>query len=223
MPTFGGLGFGGGGFKFATVGATTGSPSTGTFTDSSNFLWSFYRYTGSGSMNILSEGFIDLLVVGGGGGGNQGQHPAGGGGGAVRWGIFWVTAGPYTITVGGSAAAANNGNTSSFGTTLLSGGGSRGQGSGSTWDNNAAYAQHGGGGSGGAVTGPVFGGLRGAGQGGNVYGSDLAHGISLNYANSAVTYSAGGTGGAGAANTGNGGFGNNSGGSGIIIARVRLS
>lgn len=211
MPLFTGLGVGGG-YQFATVGATTGSPGTGTFTDANGQLWSYYRFTGSGSMTISSEGYIDLLVVGGGGGGALNKFKSPGGGGAVRWGIQWVTAGTYTVTVAGTTAVATNGSTSSFGSIVSSGGGGRAHSTGNTWDNNSAYPAYSGGGSGGGVTGPVYGEIPGAGQG--ISG--------LNYANASISYGNGGSVAAGAANTGNGGYGNNTGGSGIVIAKVRL-
>ena len=218
MPLFTGLGVGGG-YQFATVASTTGSPGTGTFTDSNGHLWSYYRYTGSGSMTISSEGYVDLLVVGGGGGGVSVSPFSGGGGGAVRWGIQWVTATTHTITIGGGGASnagtgrAGDGGSTSFGSILTSGGGSGGYSYTNTSGNYNGYSYYStsGGGSGGRFSGPVSGGGYGASQN-----------VTLNYNNSSVSYGVGDTVASPPANTGNGSY-NGTGATGIVIARVRLA
>ena len=123
------------GFPVASISATTGSPGTGTFTDSNSIEWNYYKWTGGGSFTVDIAGFVDALIVGGGGGSAQRTGRAmyaGGGAGAVRYGLLYLTAGTYTVTVGSGGAGdvgdpgnANNGGSSSI-SSLVSGGGEGG-------------------------------------------------------------------------------------------------
>ena len=216
-------------FPVATVTTTTGSPGTGSITaDSNGFTWNYWRWTAAGSVTIGTAGYADLLVVGGGAGGeSNGGWNSGGGAGGVRFGLFWIPVGTYTITIGAGGNGGGTstvGATSSFGSILLCGGGNRARAN-SGSETNYGNSAIGGGGSGGGVSIQNAGsGYTGGGAGGTLYGgAGNTGGIPLNYAGSSVTYGVGGASGAGSANTGNAGFGANAGGSGIVIMKIRTN
>ena len=88
---------------WATVTATTGSPATGTYTDSNGVGWKWYRWTGAGSVTTTA-GLLDALLVGAGNNAN-GSYPAPdirgyGAPGAVLSGIREFSAATHTVTVG---------------------------------------------------------------------------------------------------------------------------
>jgi hypothetical protein len=219
----------GAGIKFAEV---SGTP-TGTYTDG-GIDYAYWTFNSNGSLTVTKAGFLDILVVGGGGGGARNQiRCSGGGAGCVRYGIFEVGATTYSITVGAGGAGAfsnsagdlqigGNGSPSTFGSVLRSGGG----GGGSSRSNAAGYSLSavGDGGSGGGANTSADANGGGAGPSGGIAG------IGLNYSGSSVTYGLGGDAGvatAAASNLGNGGncstnATTNNGGSGIVIARVRV-
>ena len=81
---------------WATVTATTGSPTTGTYTDGNGVDWKYYQWAGAGSVTT-TEGVVDALLGGAGTKSNNNNH---GDGGDVNRGVFPVPAGTSTITVG---------------------------------------------------------------------------------------------------------------------------
>lgn len=87
------------------VSATTGSPTTTSITGYTVIEWG-----ANGSFTLPTDGFVEYLVQGG-GGGSSGNY--GGGGGNTRYGIAYLTAGTYTVTVGaGGTSAPTAGGTS---------------------------------------------------------------------------------------------------------------
>lgn len=213
-------------FQAAAVTAPSGTYTTGSFTDANNHTWTFYRWTvTAGSIQVTTAGYVDLLVAGSGAGGSSASgFTSGGGAGALRFGLFWVPIGTYTVTIGAGGAGGTDGNSSSFGSILRAGGGQAGYSASGSPGSNFSRAGFGGGGSpGGFEYGIGTSNAAAGGAGGTVYGSNAYSGVTLNYANSSVEYGIGGyTGGAGTANTGNGGWGT-TGGSGIVIARIRTN
>ena len=101
----------------SAVSATTGSPTTATYTNTLNCKT--YAFTGSGSITFSKAGLVDVMVVSGGGGtGSRG----GGGGSAVTIQTCYVTAATHTVTIaaggassGGSGLQGKSGPPSSFG------------------------------------------------------------------------------------------------------------
>ena len=213
------------GYIPATISSTTGSPGTGTFTDGNALTWSYYQFTGNGSITVGTAGYADVLVVGGGGAGkNTSSRGGGGGAGAVRWGLQYMPAATHTITIGaaGSGTAssvdANDGSTTSLGTVVSAGGGQGGIAStgGLNQLTNAAPG-HGGSAGGLFINNSVTGSTPGGGAGSG------AAGIALNYANSSVTYGVGGDTASVTANTGSGGPHTSdgaAGAAGVVIVRV---
>lgn len=114
--------------EFATISATTGSPTTGSFTDANGIAWNYYKFTGSGTMTLDTDGYLDVIVVGGGGGGHRADSTrwSCAPGGGVRWGIHWFGAGSKTVTVGAGGAVASMGGNSRF-DTLYAGGADQGR------------------------------------------------------------------------------------------------
>ena len=102
--------------NWATVTATTGSPTTGTYTDSNGVEWKYYRWTSSGSVTVTA-GVVDCLLVSGGGAiSNGGPADDHGGGGSVVYGVQSLPTGTLTVTVGaaGSASSDTNNTVGSF-------------------------------------------------------------------------------------------------------------
>lgn len=93
--------------NWSTVTAVTGSPVTGTYTDSDGISWKWYRWTGSGSVT-LTAGIIDAFLVGGGGGSYPALGTVPGVGGYVVSGLRSLTAATHTVTVGSGGASAND-------------------------------------------------------------------------------------------------------------------
>lgn len=175
------VGFG----NWASVTGTTGSPTTGTYTDANGVSWKFYRWASSGSVTTTA-GIADILVVGGGGGTSA---RGGGGAGAVRYGAFVFTSATHTVTVGGGGASGtpvgSNGSDSLIGTVLRSGGGSAGYGDTQT---SGAFGPPNGGGSGGGVQFSTWGGyVVGAGAGGSSWGG-TQNGLPLSITGTSVEY-----------------------------------
>lgn len=204
---------------WASVTATTGSPTTGTYFDGSS-TWAYYKFTASGTITVTS-GLIDLLVCAPGGGSSAtAVWYAGGGGGEVRWGAFPVSAGTITVTVPAGAAAGGSGSTASFGSVLLAMGGQAGYANGVS----NALTRDGYSSSGGIASGGGAATQYGGGAGGSAYGVNNSAGVTLAYDNNTSTEygAARRDGNAGTANRGEGaGAGNLAGGSGVVIARVR--
>jgi len=217
------------GYPQGAISATTGSPGTGTFTDGEGLEWDYYRWTSNGSLTISQDGYVDVLVVGGGAAsinytaGNPGNRKAGGGAGVVRYGLQYLTAGTYTVTVGSggvgtvSTGLTSPGSQSSIGSAVIAGGGSSAFGFVDT--GNTAF--DGGPGSGGGIAIKESGDATS--EGGGALGTPNNYdGIELNYAGSAVTYGVGGHSATPVANTGSGGDYDVSGDGtdGVVIVRV---
>ena len=123
----------------AVVSSTTGSP-----TITSDASYTYYKFTGNGSITISEAGLADVLCVGGGASGYSGVGP--GNGGDVREGKFLLPAATHTVTVGagGVAGADTFGKASSLGTVVVTsvvgvaGGVGNGVGAGGTGATSAA-------------------------------------------------------------------------------------
>lgn len=146
------------------------------FSDTPTGTYSGYSYKtfiASGTLNVTTAGFADIVVVGGGAGGSTNSSTAGGGGGAG--GALVVTnayleVGTLTVTVGAGGATGENtnnslpGNTSRLGNYYGVGGGPAGGRVGTTRN---GYTGGSGGGGGGSDQGASTGGTGTAGQGNN--------------------------------------------------------
>lgn len=207
------------GYPPATVSATTGSPGTGTFTDSNGIAWNYYRFTGSGSITFDTSGFADILIVGGGGGSttDSTSNEAGGGAGAVRYGLQYVSSGTLSVAIGAGGAGrttgtrATNGGPSTIGA-LYAGGGQGG-----FTQNPVTGLDYDGPFGGGSPGGMAIG--SGESRKGGSAGSTRDAGIVLNYAGSDVEYGTATT--TPSANTGGGGNINaGSGAAGVVIVKV---
>ena len=97
--------------RWAYVTATTGTPTTGTYTDANGVSWKYYKWTGNGSVTT-SGGVVDCLLVGG-GGHSDGWSESGSG--FVRDGVQQISAGTLTITIGQPGASGVLGTASSLG------------------------------------------------------------------------------------------------------------
>lgn len=230
------------GFPTATISGTTGTPGTGTFTDSNSFTWSYYDYTGNGSITIETAGYADVLVVGGGGAGarqgtSSSQALCGGGGADVRFGLQYLPAGTHAITVGAGGsggvsvngyAVSNPGDESSIGSIVYAGGGGKAVARNNTGRLDTGVDGAGGGAAGGIASSDdgVVAVADGGGAGGRSYGVNEYDGITLNYNNSSIEYGRGGTDATPVANTGQGGNRTVSpygpGAAGRVIVRVQV-
>jgi len=233
----------------ANVSATTGSPTITSYT-LSGIGYTIYKYTGSGSITFNKTGLYEVLILAGGGGGGYGfagaayQGPGGAGG------LIFIQAmavpGTYGCGVGGGGSAGNSGsggpgtqgNDSYFHSYRAIGGGYGG----STNPNNTGSN----GGSGGAgwwassgnYDGTAYTGIphqgngalntsagqsNGGGSGGAGTPSAAGPGTSIDMSGTSVVYGRGGSHAQAAApaNVGQGGDNYNSGGSGVVIVRVR--
>jgi hypothetical protein len=189
--------------------------------------YQYWTFTASGTLNVTTAGFAEIMVVGGGAGGANGGggYTAGGGGGGVRWGGFTLPSGSITITIGAGGGVGTNGSPSSCVGVLLCGGGGQPLADANAASNVGLNANGGGGSGGGIAIKDAGSGYTGGGAGGTLYGANSYSGISLAYNNTSTEYGKGGYsgGGSGAANTGNGGWGTTAtGGSGIVIVRVAV-
>lgn len=101
------------------------------YQDESTGNYNIYTFLGSGSINIIHGGTVEVLVVAGGGSGGYYVGGGGGGGGYIEQAIT-VSSGSYQVVVGGGgngardrpASAAMKGDDSSvFGLTAVGGGG----------------------------------------------------------------------------------------------------
>ena len=147
--------------------ATTGSPTTGTFTDT-GVNYKYYSFTGSGSITLSKAGLVDIILVGGGGGtvssGNALHRSGGGGGGALTSLSLYVAVGSTTITIGAGGAGGatpTTGGVTKFGS-IVSFGGAEGGGRANTVQAAVNYACGGGGGNNGGLGGVGFVGFNGA-------------------------------------------------------------
>lgn len=89
--------------NWASVTATTGSPTTGTYTDANGIAWKWYRWTGSGSVTTTA-GLIDALLVASGNNAAVGFSAPDirgyGAPGNVLSGIRELSSATHTVTVG---------------------------------------------------------------------------------------------------------------------------
>lgn len=212
--------------------AEISNTATGTYTDGDK-TYRYWTFTANGTLTVSGAGVADVLVVAGGGGGStsrENRESGGAGGGCVRFGMFELSAGSISVTVGagGSVSAGTDGfggtgGTSSLGSILKAGGG-WGAFAASSGYTVLAHPGRGGGGSSGADsrdTANSF--TEGGGQGGTVYGAANVDGVTLNYTGSSVEYGRGGNGSQGAVNTGGGGaWSPTAGRDGIVVVRVQI-
>lgn len=212
-PTFSPVSLGG--IGKASISGTTGSPTIDT---SSRPGKTIYGFTGSGTMTVDKEGYVELFILGGGGAGggysNSGSVAAGGGGGgAISHSEYFLKSGTYTVTVGAGGANSVGPGLPGFASGLVLSGqtilGALGGGPGVTDGVNQRNGTIGGCGGGAAIgsfTGTYFGGAAQLGQG--------FDGGTTNGQNNAGSATGGGGAGASPATT-NGGVGN--GGNGITV------
>jgi hypothetical protein len=92
----------------SSISATTGSPSTATYT--STFNYKTYQWTGTGSFTTTKAGLVDVFIVGAGGAtGNYASTGGGGGGGAIiNAQSVYIPVGTCNVTIGAGGAAPNN-------------------------------------------------------------------------------------------------------------------
>ena len=94
--------------------------------------YKIHTFTGDGTLNVLSAGDVEVLVVAGGGGGGTWCGGGGGGGGVVHQSVHALVTKPYAITVGAGAPRATadgpgaNGSNSVFDDITADGGGGGG-------------------------------------------------------------------------------------------------
>lgn len=93
--------------QWGVVVATTGSPATGIYRDSSGVQWKYYRWTANGTVT-LATGYFDVLLVSGGGGSYPALGTVPGVGGYVVFGLHKFLRGTYTVTVGAGGLSAND-------------------------------------------------------------------------------------------------------------------
>jgi hypothetical protein len=182
--------------------------------------YNYWSYTASGTLNVTTAGFADVLVIGAAGGGGC-IGGGGGAGGHLEITNAYLPAGALTVTVGAGGAGATainnvfpgggNGNTSRLGSYYSTGGGAGGGAYGGAGAQATGFIGGSGGGAGGGggyagVSGNGGAGTTGLGNnGGNnstgasSYGCGGGGGASAVGANG--TSSAGGNGGAGSANS----------------------
>ena len=204
MPTFGGIGFGGGGIRKAV---TSNTP-TGNYTEG-GIVYDYYVFTGSSTFTVTKAGMVEALVVGGGGGSAGSNNSGGTGGNGSAWqGNIFLSQETHTVTIGAGGGGGSSGTNGDV----------KGQGG---FPSRLGNFQCGGG------TGRTW--VQGAGTGASLSGqtgiiTTINNGVSTEYARGGNA--SGGTGNA-AANTGNGANGRVafdlsgfSGGSGIVIVRI---
>ena len=159
MPTFGGIGFGGGAI---TPGNFTNS-ATGTYS-SGGINYKYVTFTGAATLNVNRAGFFDILVIGGGGGGGASDGAGGGGAGGLHYLTnVYIATGNYTAIIGSGGPSATNGNPSQLAGMIALGGGFGG---------NAGNG--GSGGSGGGAGGATTPGVAQLSQGNNGGNGDYA-------------------------------------------------
>jgi len=118
------------GFPFAQGGATYGTATGGSSSSItiSGVPTTLLTFTSSATLTVSKSGLFDLGIQGGGAAGCNSSNlssQAGGGGGAGGWmqpSSVYLTAGTYSVTIGGASSGA--GNPSGVGTFIIAGGGS---------------------------------------------------------------------------------------------------
>ncbi|MCX5784054.1 MAG: IPT/TIG domain-containing protein [Elusimicrobia bacterium] len=108
---------------FAAMAYATGG------TESDSGLYHIQKFTGGGTLSVLSGGPVEALVVGGGGGGAGGLGGGGGGGGVLKM-TATVTQAGYAVVVGGGGAGGVNGTGSNGGASTIFGATAAGGGAG---------------------------------------------------------------------------------------------
>lgn len=93
--------------NWSQVTAVTGSPTKAAYTDASGNAWTYYRWTGNGSVT-LTAGVFDGLLIGGGSGGVGGGISWVGGPGSLLDGILTMSAATHTVTVGAAGPAGSD-------------------------------------------------------------------------------------------------------------------
>lgn len=147
--------------------------------------FNFQTYTSSGTVTVIGEGTVDLILVGAGGGayGTNGYTGGGGGGGVVHATGVPLVAGEYTLTIGGGGGTQQDGGYTLLADlsldgnnfNIIAGGGGQGgrgdwgvcwngsAGSGSMPSDGTYYYRSGGGGGGGGEWNGYCGGSGGSG------------------------------------------------------------
>ena len=217
-----------------TPNADFSNTATGTYS-SSGIDYKYVTFTsGTNTLTIGTAGVADVLIVGGGGSGVQATTDCGGGAGGYIYETLYLAAGNYTVVVGAGASAGSQARgADSRINDLIAIGGAGTNGSTSTFGASTAGIVNTGSagtywaGQGNAGAQVASGGAAaGGGAGGAASGSTVGAGISNSITGTAVTYSQGGSAGAivnGPANTGQGGGRSGSGGSGVVVVRVRTN
>lgn len=186
---------------WADVSATTGSPTVTTPTG-----YHVYSFGSSGSFTLPADGWVEYLVQGGGGSNSSANY--GGGGGNTRFGVAWLAAGTYTVTVGaGGATGSNSGGASEIvGVAHCLGGLYSG---GTFWGQGARGGAGDLFGGGGGSLGSCSGGTGGAGVTSSITGTALEYGKGGNYPGPTAGVRGGGAAGSAA------------GGPGVVIIRTK--
>lgn len=182
--------------KDSNISATTGSPTTGTYTDADGD-WKYYKWTGSGSITFNATGSVDVLAIGGGGGGGRSEPGGGGAGGFCSLTMKVESGKTHTVVIGGGGSYNNQ-----------AGNGYNGS------DSYIGFVRglYGGGGGGGSNLGGASGGSGGASAryNGTVIGSAIQPQGNSGAGNGGGGGGAGGDGYNGTGGTGNGGIGKQS-------------
>lgn len=87
--------------NWASITATTGSPTTGTYTDGNGVAWKWYQWNSSASVTVTA-GLVDLFMISGGAASAQNYD---GSGGRALLGLHSLSAGTLTVTVGAGGTA----------------------------------------------------------------------------------------------------------------------
>lgn len=114
---------------FVGVAGSSGGGDTATVSSPSPTATSgdlkYYKFTSTANITVGSDGWLRVLIQAGGGNGNNRYYGAGSGAGGMYYDYVEVTAGTYSMAVGGGGS-----DSTAFGKTAIAGG--RGQSSGSS-------------------------------------------------------------------------------------------
>lgn len=188
---------GGGGASGVPWAKVTGGTVT-TYTKPDGSVMEVHTFTANGTLDVVTPGYADVLLVGGGSGGTGGTY---GNGGDVRAGLWALPSGAHAVAVAPAGASGPLSSASSIGTLLRAA---------QVWVSPADLGY-------GVGAGAVY-------TGSAPY-ADTAKGYTSDITGAMVEYGKAGSGssGAGAPNTGNGGANGTTGGSGVVIVAVQKS
>lgn len=91
---------------FASISGTTGTPTTGNYTDSNGDTWDYWQWDASGSVTVSQAGWARVLIVGG---GARGDGVNVGDSGNAYDAYEYLNIGTITVTVGGGGGGTNTG------------------------------------------------------------------------------------------------------------------